>query len=93
MSRKLFIIYLRPHAARGTVAMRAVQLADILNRAPSAGIEAHLVPLPRMSSGIQHEAVADLTGGVVLLNKSATNLLSLQAVEVLARNNHAILAD
>lgn len=93
MSRKLFIIYLRPHAARGTVAMRAVQLAEILNRAPSAGIEAHLVPLPRMSSGIQHEAVADLTGGVVLLNKSATNLLSLQAVEVLARNNHAILAD
>lgn len=89
----VYFLYARGHRARGSVAMRALQLARFANTLLSEDYAPVTVPMPRKGRGEQVEAVRHMRDAVIVLTKASIQHLDPEAFAHLKAHNLAIFAD
>ncbi|QDC08900.1 hypothetical protein FHY55_06430 [Oceanicola sp. D3] len=86
------ILYAKGHAKRGSVTMRAMQLAKIGQR-HLKDFDVTARSMPQRDTGEQIGAVRDITEGVVILCKAMIQHVDHEVIEHLKSNGVAVAAD
>lgn len=90
---EVVFVYLSSHRHRGSVVMRAFQLAEIAQAGLAGRYAASVRAVPPEDRDAQAAALAEVGGGVVILTKAAISHLHPDLREDLRRRSFALVAD